>query len=523
MSDVDYIVSDDNAVSLGQVVDGPEIPLEEVEYRASAMYVRFADAHAVYTVDPKDVHDEWSQKIIDAVFKVVAAKQPVNPANIQEFGHIPEAQILKRINGWKPQWQLSMENYCKRIQAEGMRTRSMREMKNGYDTLAVTPWREVETAHAQRAQKIAQVQVGGVGGMEDDAGYIFEHITDKPLEEYAPLPLPWPWVNNSIKGGLYLGKKYCFAGPPGNRKTSALFCAMHYAVMVLGKRWCHFPFDGGQVDEQILKFFVVHWMYLTMKWNAENPRNQIPYVCEARTNIGVVKNYMYINTVDALKMLYGKDTGCVLPKGAMEMFTQARSDMKKLQAGGGPGLLVMVSPKSVGMDVYRVAQRLRNELYGRDGLDAWSLDHMGKPNNKFAEDQHRIPENTRILTGFTDMEGPPCILLSQLSAEGIKNIGQGKDVDPHLRYNQELFQDADGVFMFQYKGELPDELKLINIKNREGRGGPTIHYPLRVQPDVGYIWDDPEWSKGAAARMRQKAVNAAPSRKQYNEDAEDDD
>ena len=493
----------------------PDLPLGEVEFRLSAAYVRTADAHAVYPVDPNDiVGDEWSQKIIRAVYKVVEAKQPVNPANIQEFGHIPEEQILKRINGWKPQWLLSMDTYAKRCQAEGMRHRSMWEMKTGYETLAGTPWRNVETTHAQHAQKIAQVQIGGVGGQEDDAGWIFEHLTDKPLEEYAPLPLPWPWVNNSIKGGLYLGKKYCFAGPPGNRKTSALFCAMHHAVMTLGKIWVHFPFDGGAVSEQVLKFFVVHWVHLIMKWNEGKPASQqIPLTCKVRTEAGIVDNYVYVNTVDALKLLYGKDTGCIFPAGALDFFSQARKDLAALQGGKGPGILVMVSPKSVGMDVYRVAQRLRNEMYGRNGVDAWSLDHMGKPNNRFSEDVQRIPENTRVLTGFTDMEGPPCILVSQLSAEGIKNVGKGTDVDPHLRYNQELFQDADGVFMFQYSGELPTALKLINQKNREGRGGPSIQYPLRVQPDTGYVWDDAEWAKGAATQMKRQA-NASARRNQ---------
>lgn len=519
---MDNIIDDEPVVGMPQAVDANDkTKLEEIEFRVSAAYVRTADAHAVYPVDPADIHDEWSRKIIKAVLDVVEAKQPVNPQNIQDFGHIPEAQITRRINEWKPMWLLSMETYTARCQAEGMRTRSMREMKDGYDTLAVTPWREVETTHAQKAQKIAQVQVGGVGGYEDDAGYIFEHMTDRPREEYAPLPLPWPWVNNSIKGGLYLGKKYCFAGPPGNRKTSALFCAMHHAVMTLGKKWVHFPFDGGAVNEQVLKFFVVHWVHLIIKWNNAHPKEAIPLTCKCQTPNGVVENYVYVNTVDAMKLMYGEETGCAFPRGALDFFNQARADMRALQGGKGPGLLVMVSPKSVGMDVYRVAQRLRNELYGREGVDGWSVDHMGKPNNRFSDDVQRIPENTRVLTGFTDMEGPPCILISQLSAEGIKNVGKGVDVDPHLRYNQELFQDSDGVFMFQYAGELPQQLKLINQKNREGRGGPTIQYPLRVQPDTGYVWDDPAWATGAATQMKARNATTTRSRRQEVEGEDD--
>jgi hypothetical protein len=489
---------------------GADIALGEIEWRASSVYARAVDAHAVYPIDPADVHDPESRQIIAGILKVVAAQKKLTPVNMHEIGGIPEALIEQRINGYKPGWVRDMGDYIERIQAEGFRTRGMRERRDSYQDLATCPWRDVEKTHAKGAQSISSVQIGGVGGYQDDAGYIWDGLTELPPEEMTPLPFPWPWVNAAVKGGMFKGKKYVFGGPPGQRKTSALFCAIHHAVMNLNKVWVHFPFDGGTVNEQILKFSVVDWVSLLIA-------EEVPLLCKARVlhggaELGTATGYMYANTTVVFKMLLlrkekksYRELGVNFPPKALELFEKMCQRMAALRDGKGPGLLVMVSPKAIGMDVYRVAQRLRNELYGRNGVDGWSLDHMGKPNNRYSDDQQRIPENTRVLTGFTDMEGPPCILISQLSAEGIRSLGKGLDVDPHLRYNQELFQDADGIFMFQYNGELPQQVTMIPMKNREGRGGPKINYPLRVQPDSGWIWDDPEWASGVR-KTAKKAV-----------------
>ena len=503
--------------------------ITEIEFRVSALYVRTADAHAVHPVDPADVHDEWSRRIIAAAYKVVDAKLPVTPQNIMEFGHIPEEQIDKRLNDWKAKWLLDMaDNYIPRIQAEGLRTRGRLALKEAYDDLNVAPWRGVETTHAQNAQKISSVQIGGVGDGDDDAGFIFEHITDKPPEEYAPMAGPWPWFNDSIGGGLFPFRKYVFAAPFGQRKTTSLFMFMHYMVMIQKKIWAHFPFDGGAVSEQILNFFVVHWAHLLMHHSPP-----IPMECKAKARVGgvdagTVDNYCYVNTTVALKLLYGHETNVLFPPGALDMFNQARTDMRALQQGRGPGLLVMVSRKTVGGDVYKVAQRLRNEQYGRDGLDGFSLDHMGLPSNRYSEDQQRMPENTRVLCDYTDTEGPPCILISQLSGEGVQKVGKGTDIDPHLRYNPELSQNADGVFMFQYDGTTPNVLTLINQKNRKGSGGPGIRHMLRIQPVAGYIWDDPKWASGGPSNITRRPSRATRSQvksrdeEDMDEDGEED-
>ena len=471
-----------------------ELPLGEVEFRVSALYARTDDAHAVFPVDYRDFSDDWSAKIVKAVYTCVEAKKQVNPINIQELGQIPEVQIERRVHEYRAIWQLDMSTYVERIQAEGMRTSALKAHKDSHNALLIAPWREVEQTHSIGTQDVASVQIGGVGGIEDDAGYIWEHATDAPEDEHAPLAMAWPWVSASLKGGMRPGNTHVFAAPPGNRKTSALLSEIHDAVLLRGKKWVHFPFDGGLVRDQIMNLFVIHWVSLLIK-------HDIPLTCAANAFVDgsitptLVGSYMYVNSVVAWKLLYNKETGCAFPEGAMDYFSQARQDMAALQAGKGPGLLVMVGPKTVGGDIYKVAQRLRNEQYGRDRpIDGWSLDHVGIPSNRYHDPSQFIPENTRVLHHFTSNEGPPSILLSQISKEGIDHVGDEKDVDPNLRYNSELHANAHAIWSFQYLASAPEVLKMIQMKNRDAPGGPTVIHTLRVEPDTGYVRDDPIWA-----------------------------
>jgi hypothetical protein len=497
-----------------------EILLGEVEFRVSSFYVRTDDAHAIYPVDPRDLHDEWSRKIVRAVYLLVEAKKLINPVNIKEYGAIPDEQIEKRINDFRSIWALDMPTYVERIQAEGLRTRAMRERKESYDELGMIPWRQVEQTHAIGAQKISSVQIGGVGGMEDDVGYMFEHATDVPEEENAPMPLAWPWISASLKGGIRPGNTHVFAGPPGNRKTGALMSEIHDAVLIRGKKWVHFAFDGGLVRDQMMNLFVIHWTSLLIQRNVPLKCRAMVYA-DGSTIPKEINDYVYINTVVAWKLLYNKETNITFPPGALDFFSQARQDMAALQAGKGPGLLVMVGPKKVGGDIYKLAQRLRNEQYGRDRpIDAWSLDHIGMPTNQYSDPGKQIPENTRVVHHFVTNEGPPSLILSQLSQEGVKNIGKGEDVDPHLRYNNELYADAHGIWLFKYDSALPEVLNMITMKNRDAAGGPKVKHILRVQPQTGYVRDDPAWAKGAATNI----VKASRRRvKSHDNDEEEDD
>ena len=143
-------------------------------------------------------------------------------------------------------------------------------------------------------------------------------------------------------------------------------------------------------------------------------------------------------------------------------------------------------------------------MYGGDGLDGWSLDHVAKPENEFPDEMQSIPRNTKVLNGFVDMEGPPCILISHLNAEGNKGIGKSTNTQPGFRYNPQLFQDADGAFMFQYDDLQPTRVGLISQKNRDGKGGPNIKYFLRCEPNSGLIWDDPQWAKTQAVAVKER-------------------
>lgn len=464
------------------IVTKDDIGTGDAEWRIGCAYIRWPGKAMTWPVAPEDIHDKETRKIVQAVHSLTEYGRKVNVVNIAELSGVPEDRLELRFAEWRPIWEPDIPTYCERVQAEGFRTRALKIRKDGYATLARTPWREVETVHAENATQISSVLVNGVGDAADDAGEIFKEIQNEDYEESLPLPFPWPWLNSQTKGGLGRNKKYVFAAPPGNYKSSALYTHMHHATMILGKRWVHFPFDGGSVKEQIMKVFVIHWQHLLMKYN-------LPLTCSAQTYDGYSDHYWFCNTVVATELRHGKELDFRLPPRAMEVYREAEIEFEQLTRGNGKGLLTFVSSKKVNGDIYRVAQRLRNEMTTGDGLDGWSLDHMGKPANRFTDDGMRIPENTRVCTTFTDMEGPPCILVSQLSQEGIKSNGNGKDVNPHLRYNTELYADADGVFMFQKNLEKKNRVLWINQKNREGDGGPNIDRLMAVTPQTGFVYE----------------------------------
>ena len=465
-----------------ETVQGAEVNIEETEWRVSCAYVRFPDASLVWPVSPEDIHDKESRAVVRAVHTLIEKNQKVNPVNIAEAAGLNEERIELRFAEWRAIWEADMPTYSERVQAEGLRTRALRARKEDYQLLLRAEWRDVETKHAEGVQKTSQVMVNGVGGDEDDVGSIFGAMQPEDYNDVKPLPFPWAWLNANTKGGLGRYKKYVFAAPPGNFKSSALYTHMHHVTMIQGKRWIHFPFDGGSVKEQVMKVFVIHWQHLLMQ-------RGIPLTCPAQREEGFNEHFFYCNTVVATDLRYGQPLDFVLPAAALATYHDAAGEFEKLTRGQGKGLLTFVAPKKVAGDIYRVAQRLRNEQVSGDGLDGWSLDHMGKPTNRFHDEGTRIPENTRVCTSFTDLEGPPCILISQMSAEGMKNIGKGSDVNPGLRYNNELFADADGVFLLQKSLERSNRVLWINQKNREGEGGPNVQKELIVVPQTGFIYE----------------------------------
>lgn len=461
---------------------GADVDVGETEWRVSCAYVRFPDASLVWPVAPEDVHDKECRAIIRAVATLIEKGEKVNPVNIAEASKLNEERIELRFSEWRPIWQEDMPTYSERIQAEGLRTRALRARKDDYQMLLRTPWREVETTHAEGVQKTSQVMVNGVGGEEDDVGSIFAAMGEEDYQDIKPMPFPWAWLNDNTKGGMHRHKKYVFAAPPGNYKSSALYTLMHHVTMIQGKRWIHFPFDGGAVKEQVMKVFTIHWQHTLMQ-------RGIPLTCSAQQRDGWSDHFFFCNSQVATSLRYRQPLDFQLPPQALVAYHDAAAEFERLTRGQGEGLLTFVSPKKVAGDIYRVAQRLRNEQTSGDGLDGWSLDHMGKPSNRFHDEGTRIPENTRVTTTFTDLEGPPCILISQMSADGMKNIGKGSDVNPGLRYNNELFADADGVFLLQKSLEHRNKVVWINQKNREGEGGPNVMKEFVVIPQTGFIYE----------------------------------
>ncbi len=455
-----------------------ELPRPIVELRLASILCRVKDSARIFMGSEEDFEQEVPRKIVAAAQKIVRDKVPggPTPASIAEYSGVPENEIRELAYAVTPDMMAEYELYAARIQAEGYKSRKIRELEAAHATMARTPWRDVELAGAKITQEISRVQMVNHGRGRNDVGVALERVR-KQEKSIRQIPFPWQWWNDLTEGGIRPSQKHYLIGPPGSRKSTIKYNAELFWALN-GEHVVDFLFDGGTVEAQSTKLLAIRWRQLAEQHKA-------PLAVMVDTGHGY-SDYPFINKTTVWNVLGDNDLGFVVPPDALELFWAAYQELQDMSAGGkGPGRITFIEPSEVLSNFYLMRQRLQSEHY--DGMTIWCFDNHTKGTGKSSGEIERVIELVRVLHTFTDESHVPAFILGHMNQDSIKEID--KKETGLLMYGGPIEQDIDFEFLSQYKRETPSVLKVSLPKNREEASGQSVHTFLHVEPKSGYISD----------------------------------